>query len=303
LGAAPTAITPTWSYTVGPTVDPGAACSFGDEHALSTSIACTDDGTYTVTLSAGGGSDTATVTVTNAVPVVVAPTAAHLAPSAPVKTGTEVVLGVQVSDAGANDRLSCRADWGAGVTSRGTVSGSTCTVTTTGTPVGLTRPTVTVDDGDGGTATATLPYLVTYAPNTPMVAGSGWFASGEGNLRVNKALTGDADFAFDARVGSAGGRTVFRFAPGNLTFESTSQTAATVTSKSVATFSGTGTVNGSGSYTFQVSALDGELAGRGDPDRISIKVWDATGTKVVYDVKSVKRIDLSGGGVVVASAA
>ncbi|KOX04340.1 hypothetical protein ADK66_26895, partial [Micromonospora sp. NRRL B-16802] len=57
-----------WSYTAGSDVDAGATCAFEDAGTPVTTISCTDDGTFTVTLTADDGvngavSDSATVTL------------------------------------------------------------------------------------------------------------------------------------------------------------------------------------------------------------------------------------------------
>ena len=46
----------TWSVVPGADVDPGAACTFADPHALATTVRCTDDGTWRLALSADNGS-------------------------------------------------------------------------------------------------------------------------------------------------------------------------------------------------------------------------------------------------------
>lgn len=66
-------LTANWSYVVGPDVDPGATCSFGDAQSLSPTLTCTDDGTYYATLTVSDGKDTpvsddAHVTISNAAP-------------------------------------------------------------------------------------------------------------------------------------------------------------------------------------------------------------------------------------------
>ena len=42
-----------------------------------------------------------------------------------------------------------------------------------------------------------------------------------------------------------------------------------------ATLAGSGTVNGTGSYDFLVSLVDGAVTGSGGIDRLRLKVWDA----------------------------
>ena len=50
-----------------------------------------------------------------------------------------------------------------------------------------------------------------------------------------------------------------------------------------AQFKGTGTVNGTGTYGFLLSAVDGQLNGGGGIDRFRIKIWDLATGGVVYD--------------------
>jgi beta-xylosidase len=294
---------PTWSYTAGAGVDAGAACTFADLHAARTSVTCTDDGTYTVTLTAGGAQDSAEVTVTNAAPVVTPP-GGRPAPSAPVATGTAVDLSAGFGDAGLGDVHTCTADWGDGSTSAGVVAGGECQVSHPYTRAGVFRPRVTVSDDDGGTGTVTMPFVATYVPGAGSAAGSGWFTSPAGSLRgsaANLRVTGPADFAFTAGSGGAGagGRTWFRFAAGDLVLQSTSQGPVKIT-KATATYTGTGSVNGAGSYGFQVWVTDGALVngGRG-ADLVRIKIWEAGTGKVVYDLKDGKMVRLAAGGTVV----
>jgi hypothetical protein len=293
-GSAP----PTWSYTAGSDVDAGATCIFADTHAAATTVTCTDDGTFVAKLTTAAGSDTATLKVSNAAPVAVVATE-HVADSAPVASETTVRLSVGVSDAGANDALTCRADWQNGSVTAGVLSGTKCTVTTTQTPVGVVRPTMIVEDGDGGTSTVTMPYVVTYVAGAGYVAGSGWFTSAEGNLRADKKATGEASIVFSARIGAPEGESFFQLDAGRLKFQSTSQSGATAATKAVAVVEGTGTVNGTGAYRFQISVQDGDLTKQQDTDSVNIKIWEPTTGKVIYDVKGSKRIDLSGGGVAI----
>ena len=49
-----------------------------------------------------------------------------------------------------------------------------------------------------------------------------------------------------------------------------------------AMYQGTGTINGTGSYTCQLNAIDGQLNGGGGVDKFRIKIKDA-GDGVTYD--------------------
>src|SRR5437868_6808474 len=57
-----------------------------------------------------------------------------------------------------------------------------------------------------------------------------------------------------------------------------------VVSGAKARYRGTGTVNGAGSYGFELTAWDGQLPGGGGTDRFRIKIWLGNqGNGVVYD--------------------
>lgn len=50
-----------------------------------------------------------------------------------------------------------------------------------------------------------------------------------------------------------------------------------------AKFKGVGTINGTGSYGFMISAVDGQINGGGGVDKFRIKIWDTVTDVVVYD--------------------
>ncbi|BCY07081.1 family 43 glycosylhydrolase [Actinoplanes sp. L3-i22] len=295
---------PTWSWTAGDDVDAGATCAFADAHAVATAVTCTDDGTYTVTLAAGGSRDSALVTVGNVSPAASAPSA----PTEPVATGRVVTLSVPVTDRGANDTLSCTASWGDGSASTGTVGGGLCVVTHAYTTGDVFEPSVTVRDDDGAASTVTAPHVVTYVAGGGQVAGNGTLTASAGCLDGIRA-GGTVEFAFTAgsaaasknaagsaaaakKVGGSGsGRTWLRFAGGDLDFRSTSQTAPLIVG-GTATYQGTGTINGAGSYRFLVSAVDGT-------DRLAVRIWDARTGRTVFSQPLPTR--LTSGGIVVSA--
>ncbi|MGZ4319296.1 MAG: PKD domain-containing protein, partial [Gaiellaceae bacterium] len=148
--------TKSWSYAPGPGVDAGATCAFADAGSPATTITCTDDGSYVVTLTANDGlnatvASSATVTVSNA-----APSVSITSPSAGSSYGSDPVsLSASFTDAGKNDSHSCSiTSWGDGSpASTGTVTESngsgTCTASHTYTTGGTHAITVTVTDDDG----------------------------------------------------------------------------------------------------------------------------------------------------------
>jgi hypothetical protein len=102
-------VTTTWSYAA-VTVDAGATCTFGDENALSTTVTCTDDGSFTLTLSATDGkiatpvTSTATLTVSN-----VAPSAVLSPTSKTINEGGTASYTAVITDPGSNDAVASYA--------------------------------------------------------------------------------------------------------------------------------------------------------------------------------------------------
>lgn len=167
-------LTTTWSYAIN-SADPGAACSFGNANAVDTTITCNDDGTYTVTLTADDGqghvvNDNATVTVSNANPVVAAPTwsSTSVACRAPA-----TLTGISFSDAGAIDfPWNVNVAWGDGSTDTNfntNVQGAQSNQSHTYNAPGTYSATVGVTDKDGGSGTnftaTSLTVLQTYTVN------------------------------------------------------------------------------------------------------------------------------------------
>ncbi|MDB5262926.1 MAG: hypothetical protein JWQ14_2207 [Adhaeribacter sp.] len=94
---------------------------------------------------------------------------------------------------------------------------------------------------------------------------------------------GRANFGFVAKykkgLTEVDGNTEFNFKAGNLNFKSsTNLTASLVVTPTKAIYKGAGTINGTGSYSFMVSAADGS------PDKFRIKIWEtANSANKVYD--------------------
>lgn len=138
-----------WSFEAEPGVDAGATCTFADPSSPATTVTCTDDGSYLLTLLADDGTSTsvgtATLVVTNAEPSVAIV-------SAGVSRGRTVTVSASVTDAGVNDGLTCEFDFGGTKVPGVSVESGTCTATHTYPLAASGIVEVTALDDDGGSA-------------------------------------------------------------------------------------------------------------------------------------------------------
>jgi uncharacterized repeat protein (TIGR01451 family) len=283
-----------WTYTAVSGVDAGATCSFDNANAADTTITCTDDGTYKATLTATDKSgktttDDATVTVANVAPTV---TAQNATPS-PFALGTSVTATVNFTDPGSNDTHTCSINWDDGTTTAGVVvepSGSnpgTCTATHTYTTAGVNTATFTVTDDDGGSSNATVQFVV-YDPSGGFVTGGGWINVVAGSYTADPTLSGRANFGFNSQYKKGAtvptGETEFQFQVGNFDFHSVTYSWLVVSGYK-AQYKGTGTVNGTGSYDFTLTAYDGKIGGAGQTgyDRFRIVITNHATGALVFD--------------------
>lgn len=263
-----------WSYVAGLDVDAGATCSFGDASAVDTTITCTDDGTFTATLTGDDGNgpavmDSATVTVSNVAPSVsvVSPTDMSSYP-----LGAMVSVVASFSDPGSNDTHSCLIDWGDGTVEAGVVAGGECSGSHAYGAAGVYTVVMTVTDDDDGSGSDEIGVVV--FDSATKVTGGGFLVDG---ARVS--------FGFVARSegGLFSGQLQVR-APGKHKFHGDTVTSLVV-SANTATWSGSGRWDGVDGYTFEVSVVDnrnggGKSSKKGAPDTISIVVRDGTGELV-----------------------
>jgi len=180
------------------------------------------------------------------------------------------------------------------LTQTGTVNEATSAVSATYafTTAGVYQVTLTVNDGCGGTGTASTvdgltALVVVYDPNGGFVTGGGWINSPAGAYVANPSLTGKANFGFVSKYEPGAnvptGQTEFQFKVANLNFHSTSYEWLVVAGAR-AQYKGTGTINGGGNYGFLLTAIDGQVSGGGGVDKFRIKIWDKNnGDAIVYD--------------------
>jgi len=129
--------------------------------------------------------------------------------------------------------------------------------------------------------------VVIYDPTGGFVTGGGWINSPPGAYASDPAMTGKASFGFESKYRSGAttptGQTTFQFKAAGLSFSSESYEWLVVAGAK-AMYKGVGRINGSGSYGFLLSAIDGALQAAGTSDRFRIKIWDpANGDAIAYD--------------------
>ncbi|HJZ91567.1 MAG TPA: PKD domain-containing protein, partial [Gemmataceae bacterium] len=244
-------------------------------------VTVTDDDTGSATASTS-------VTVNNLAPVV----APIVAPTDPVAAGSPSPVAVSSSftDVGTLDTHTAVWDWGDGTASPGTVteSGGSGTVAGTHTymAAGVYTVKLTVTDDDTGATPVTSGFVVVFDPSAGFVTGGGWIDSPAGAYTPDPTLTGKASFGFVSQyhVGTSipDGNTQFRFHATDFDFKSTNYEWMVIAGPK-AQYKGTGTVNGTGTYKFLLTATDGQRPGGGGVDKFRIKIWNAATGVVVYD--------------------
>ncbi len=257
--------------------------------ASTTNAQCstTDNGSRTVKgkvrdKDGGEREYTAAVAVTNVVPTVGPITA----PPEPLPVNATVKTSAPFSDPGTADTHTAVWAWGDGTTSTGTVSAGTAAASHTYTAPGVYSVTLTVTDDDGGAGAASSQYVVVYDPSGGFVTGGGFIDSPAGAYAAEPSMTGRANFGFVSKYQKGAkvptGQTQFQFQAGNLNFHSTAYEWLVVAGPK-AQYKGTGTINGTGSYGFLLTANDGQVKGGGGVDRFRIKIWDTASGAIVYD--------------------
>jgi len=289
-------VTTTWTVAPNAGDDLGAGCTMAAPNSLSTSLTCNDEGTYTVTLTAtdsAGNTATAnsTVTVSNATPTVGAISGL---PVAPIAMNTTVTASATFTDHGTLDSHRAVWTWGDGTTSGATatetVGSGTGSVsgTHTYTASGVYTVSLTISDADGSSGTNSFQFVVVYDPSAGFLTGGGWINSPSGAYAADAGATGKASFGFVSKYQRGAtvpsGNTQFQFEAGNLDFHSTAYQWMVITGNCRGQFKGTGSINGVGSYTFILTAIDGEQCSNPGPDTFRIQITDNNNNGVlVYD--------------------
>jgi len=229
----------------------------------------------------------------NTAPIVDATVAAN--PADPMALGAaSVTLVAGFTDTPGQTR-TCAIDWNDGtapdsgvVLEPAGLDPGTCTGSHLYTSVGVYTVTITVTDECGASSSAIYRYAVVYDPSNGFVTGGGWINSPRGAYTPNPLLAGKATFGFVARYLKGNskipvGVTEFHFSVANFNFQSDTYEWLVI-SGAKARFKGTGTVNGTGNYSFELTAWDGQQPGGGNVDRFRISISDLNrGNMVIYD--------------------
>lgn len=205
------------------------------------------------------------------------------------------------TDAGTLDTHTASWNWGDGTSSAGTVSETNGSGSVAGSHTygvdGVYTVTVTVTDADLLSASSSYQYVVIYDPTAGFVTGGGWITSPVGAFAGNPQAGGKATFGFVSKYLKGAnvptGNTEFHFQAGALNFNSTAYQWLVVSGACKAQFKGSGTINGSGSYTFLLTSIDGERCANPGPDTFRIQITDSTTGANTYDNGSDQAI---GGG-------
>jgi hypothetical protein len=211
-------------------------------------------------------------------------------PDDPVPVDTDFPMTGTFYDPDVGDTHTAIWDWGDESATPGTVTDGTVTGSHAYTSPGVYTITLTVEDEAGESDSAvSQQYVVIYDPSGAFITGGGMFDSPLGAFPEDPTLTGTAGFGFVSKYKNGatepGGNTLFRFHAADIQFKSESyQWLVVAGAKGM--FKGTGSINGEGSYTFLISAIDGDMTGGDGIDKFRIKIWeeDELGNEnMIYD--------------------
>jgi YVTN family beta-propeller protein len=241
--------TVTTAWSAAPSSGTDGTCTFANPAALATTVTCTGDGTYTLTLAANDGinptvTSTTQLTVGNA-PIAVGTVTAS--PSAAVPINSPVTVSANFTDPGTADAHTATINWGDGTTTTGTVTETvgSGTGSVSGNHAyaagGSYSVTVTVSDGDvqPGTGSGSTQVIVN-APPTVDVGGPYNGAEGSAINLSGTATDSDGDTVTTAWTATANSGT-----DGTCTFANPAALDTTVT------------CTDQGSYTLTLTGSDG----------------------------------------------
>ena len=278
-----------WAWTPQSGVDAGASCALTNGTTSSADVKCTDDGVYVLTLTVtdddgGAGTDDATLTLSNALPALALASGGSGAQLQSLVSGP-ILVSAAYSDPGSNDTHQCQLELsGAQSTTVPffNVTGGTCSGAIMPPEPGVYTLTVRVKDDDND-VTSTSTSIVAYDMSAGYVTGGGWINSPVDASKSKMALAGKATFGFNAKYKNASsapdGNVEFQFNAVGMNFKASSfQWLVVNAAGTSAQLTGSGTINGQGSYTFMMWATD-----NGNTDTFRIRITNNSTNEDVYD--------------------
>jgi hypothetical protein len=146
--------------------------------------------------------------------------------------------------------------------------------------------TVTLTDDCGASGSSVYQYVVVYDSNGGFVTGVGRINSPPQAYLLDPAAVGTASFGLVSKYKKGTtipeGDTSFNFSAVGFKFDSDSYEWFVI-SGAKARYHGTGSVNGTPGYGFELTAWDGQVTGGGGVDRFRIKIWQGNPGNVIYD--------------------
>jgi hypothetical protein len=199
----------------------------------------------------------------------------------PVPLGTSAMLSAKVSPALSGISVVFSLD--------GIIKGSSltnnlgvATITVTGLAVDVYK----VEAVPGAGCAIATAYLPVYDPNGGFITGGGWINSPVYPALQYMQVSGKANFGFVSKYEKGKtiptGNTEFQFKEAGMNFSSTSFDWLVISGKK-AQYKGTGTINGTGTFGFILTATDGDLASPATVDFFRIKIYNKSTNVVVYD--------------------
>ena len=259
---------------------------FDDAIGAAPTVIFSDEGDYEVGLLVSDSfgfsdEDSVTITVANVAPSV----GTIVAPIIPVQVSTSINVSSAFHDPG-SDTIMATWLWGDGTLSNGVINGTNVTGSHTYFMPGVYTVTLSVADGDGGVGISTFQYVVIYDPDGGFVTGGGWIISPAGSYTADPALTGKTTLGFEAKYKKGDivpkCNTEFDFKAAGLKFKS-SACDWLIVSGPMAIYKGTGSINGSGAYTFYLTAYDSSAPGGLGVDKYRFMIIDQSTGNVIYD--------------------
>jgi hypothetical protein len=263
-------------------------------------ITIANNGLYTLTVQATATEQSNGVTnaVSASLPVTVtnvSPTIDSIELSATsVQVGEELTATVSISDPGEGETLTVTFDWGDGITETYTTTDGIITIDGVHQyqVEGFYFIILTIDDGDS-TTEGTTEVIVVYNPGDSFLTGGGFINVHPGmcdrSISQRCAIkSGTANSGFSAQYPDPNsdpvGTTQLTFSEGGMDFYADSYDWLIIVG-GLARYGGTGTINGSGQYSFVVTAFDAEVDTfySVESDRFGIKIVDMATNTVVFD--------------------